>query len=246
MPEIREEVDKVIEDWAKDERALSTEKVFEMSKGDNAGLPGGIDQVQVGLGWTTSGSMDIDSSVVMLGDKAAVRDTVYYGKETSSCGGVRHQGDNQTGDGDGDDEVIKVLLKGIDPEVRELYVTVNCYNGSFEAVSDAYVRMVDSVSGKELCRYKLDASVKTDGVVFCKIYRSPNGKSWGIEALGEACSGKTAKSSGTEDVVAGLGKDSKAGRGPPKEMVKMVRRLSSKNGNGGGGDGGGGGCCTIS
>ena len=68
----------------------------------------------------------------------------------SRDGSIVHSGDNRTGEGDGDDESIQVNLEQLPAGVKHLVFTVNSFTGqNFEAVENAYCRIVDEVSGKE-------------------------------------------------------------------------------------------------
>ena len=145
----------------------------------------GLNKLMIGLGWdpvqqqksgggflgglfggggSSSGgaSVDCDSSVIMLkGDRVQQReDIVYFGNLKGANGAVTHTGDNLTGAGDGDDEVIFVELNSIPQEYNKLIFVVNIYDSvkrkqHFGMIQNAYIRVVDATTNKELLRYNL-------------------------------------------------------------------------------------------
>ena len=204
--DIRLQTDKYVADFLKGERNLSMEKTYEMSKGDSLFLPDECRSVLVGLGWTCAGSIDLDASVIALNTEKQEVYTVYFGNK--SAPGVTHRGDNTTGDGDGDDEVIRIDLDKVPQAVAELYVTVNIYsnNITFHKVKDAYVRLCVAGAGKfnaghELADYPLDGNLPCRGIVFCRLHRQ--GNRWSFDALSWGCGGASAKEVGCMNYVTG-------------------------------------------
>ncbi|MGY4384263.1 tellurium resistance protein TerD [Pedobacter sp. UYP24] len=155
----------------------------------------------IGLGWdtnssTTGSAFDLDASVFMLDqNKKLVSDEhlVFYNNLKSPDGAVEHTGDNLTGDGDGDDEQIKVDLTKTDGRVSEICVVVTIHEAesrrqNFGQVRNSYVRIFDSVTNEVLLKYELeeDFSIET-AVEFGRIYKR-EGK-WKFEAVGVGMKG---------------------------------------------------------
>lgn len=170
-----------------------------LSKGGNISLTKAAPQltaVAVGLGWdlrTTTGSdFDLDASAIGLGSdrKAPSQDLfVFFNNLRSADGSIEHLGDNRTGEGAGDDEVIKVDLAAVPPAVETIAFAVAIYDAdargqSFGQVINAYIRVVDQSNNTELARYDLseDASTET-AMVFGELYR--NGAEWKFRAVGQ-------------------------------------------------------------
>jgi len=158
--------------------------------------PGGgsLTKVFMGLGWdpaSGSGDIDLDASCIAYDANRNAVDTIYFGKLTSADGSILHSGDNLTGEGDGDDEVINVDLSRIPAQIDTLVFTINSYSGqTFNDVVNCFARLVDSSSNQELCKYMLVESGPSTAMAMAKIYRH-NG-AWKINAMGNALSGKTA------------------------------------------------------
>ena len=172
-----------------------------LSKGQRVSLDKGLQQVLIGLGWDTnnydgSADFDLDASAFMLGATGRVRcdeDFIFYGNLQSADGSVKHTGDNRTGDGDGDDEVITINLSKVPNDIQKIAITVTIYDArvrgqNFGQVSNAYVRVArmaneNDFTGTEELRYDLaeDFSIET-GLVVCELYRY-NG-SWKFNAVG--------------------------------------------------------------
>jgi tellurium resistance protein TerD len=161
----------------------------------------GLSKLIVGLGWDTNkydggADFDLDAAAFLLGDNSKVpsdSDFIFYSNLQHSSGAVTHTGDNLTGEGDGDDEVIKVDLSKVPSNISKIDFTVTIYDAesrgqNFGQVSNAYIRVVDEASGKELIRYDLgeDFSVET-AVVVGEMYRN-NGE-WKFNAIGSGFSG---------------------------------------------------------
>ena len=171
---------------------------------DNAGLA----KVIVGLGWdevkSSSGgglfsslfkaqpkSIDCDASAIMLKNGKFVdqKDLVYYGNLRHKSGTVNHQGDNLTGEGEGDDEQIIIDLSKVPQEYDKIVIVVNIYqavqrNQHFGLIENAFIRLVDARNNKEMCKYNLtdDYSGMT-AMIFGEVYRH-NGE-WKFSAIGQ-------------------------------------------------------------
>ncbi|WP_405487111.1 TerD family protein [Nocardia sp. NBC_00511] len=156
--------------------------------------------VKMGLGWdpvkrggifgSKSVDVDLDASVVMFAGPNPV-DVVYYGSLTSKDGAIRHQGDNLTGEGEGDDEEILVDLTRIPPSVTTLVFIVTSYKGhTFEQIANAYTRLVDSGNNAELARYTLAGGMPFTGIVMAKVFRPNPGSDWKLQAIGEGFAAK--------------------------------------------------------
>ncbi|MBQ2954237.1 MAG: TerD family protein [Clostridia bacterium] len=177
-----------------------------LSKGQRVSLDKGMTMCLIGLGWDTNkydgnADFDLDASAFMLGADGRVRkdeDFIFYGNLKSSCGAVRHTGDNRTGDGDGDDEVITIDLTKVPSDVQKIAITVTIYEAperhqNFGQVSNAYVRVArmsgpDDFVGTEELRFDLmeEFSIET-ALVVCEIYRF--GSTWKFNAVGAGYSG---------------------------------------------------------
>ena len=126
----------------------------------------------------------------MFDDNNQPVDLVYFGHLSSNDGSIQHSGDNRTGEGDGDDEQIAVNLARVPAHIKSLVFTVNNYTGQdFSQVENAYCRLVDGQSGKEIARYNLSAQGSHNAQIMAKLYRH-NGE-WKMHAIGENGRGET-------------------------------------------------------
>jgi tellurium resistance protein TerD len=174
-----------------------------LSKGGNVSLSKeepGLSKLLIGLGWdtrTTDGAdFDLDASAFLLNGSSRVRgdsDFIFYNNLRSGDGSVEHTGDNRTGEGDGDDESLKVDLARIPAEVQKIAVAVTIHDGesrrqSFGMVSNAFIRVVNDATGREIARYDLteDASTET-AMIFGEVYRHNN--EWKFRAVGQGYKG---------------------------------------------------------
>ncbi|GAB2476363.1 TerD family protein [Jatrophihabitans fulvus] len=173
-----------------------------LNKGGNVSLSKeapGLTAVLVGLGWdartTTGNDFDLDASALMLGTNGKILSDahfVFFNNLTSPDGSVEHTGDNLTGEGEGDDESIKVNLAAVPAEVDKITITVSIYEAeqrqqSFGQVRNAFIRVVNQADGREITRYDLseDASTET-AMIFGELYR--NGGEWKFRAVGQGYS----------------------------------------------------------
>jgi tellurium resistance protein TerD len=155
----------------------------------------------IGLGWDTNSSstgtaFDLDASVFILGDqKKLVADEyfVFYNNLISPDGSVEHTGDNLTGDGDGDDEQIKIDLSKTDAKVNEISLVVTIHEAesrkqNFGQVRNSFIRIFDAVTNEVLLKYELeeDFSIET-AVEFGRIYKREG--NWKFEAVGVGMKG---------------------------------------------------------
>ena len=157
-----------------------------------------LTRVSMGLGWDPAsgrGSIDLDASVIAFDGWGKDLDTVWFMSKQGCKGAIRHAGDNLTGVGDADDEVITVELDKLPAEVASLVFTVNSFSGQkFTAVANAYCRLLDARSTPpvELVRFELSDSSSHTGVLMCKLVRQGDG-TWSMTALGTFSDGKTVK-----------------------------------------------------
>jgi tellurium resistance protein TerD len=174
-----------------------------LNKGGNLSLSKqapGLTRILVGLGWDTRSSdgqdFDLDASAFLLKEGDKVRsdsDFIFYNQLKSTDGSVEHTGDNLTGEGEGDDEVIKVDLSRVPPEVQKISVAVTIHDAearrqNFGMVTNAFIRIVNEAGGAEIARYDLseDASTET-AMIFGEVYR--NGPEWKFRAVGQGYNG---------------------------------------------------------
>lgn len=196
-------------------------KVISLTKGAKIDLTkefGGLTRVLIGLGWDVKqfdggADFDLDASAFVLGANGKVRtekDFIFYGNldsadETPGAnakhdgeGFVHHTGDNRTGEGDGDDEVITVDFSRIPQDVDKIAITVTIYQAktrkqTFGQVNKAYVRLAkmkdkDDFKGQDLLRFDLDEDFSTEtALVVCELYRRD--KSWKFSAVGSGFNG---------------------------------------------------------
>lgn len=174
-----------------------------LSKGGNVSLSKeapGLSKILIGLGWdvraTDGAAFDLDASCFLLNDAGKIRsdsDFIFYNNLKSADGSVEHTGDNLTGEGDGDDESIIVNLPAVAAEVQKIAVAVTIHDAdarrqNFGSVSNAFVRVVDQNSGKEITRFDLteDSSTET-AMIFGEVYR--HGEEWKFRAVGQGFAG---------------------------------------------------------
>ena len=154
--------------------------------------------VSMGLGWDPAAGrkkIDLDASVIAFDQRGKDVDKVWFMSKQGCKGAIRHSGDNLTGQGDGDDEVITVNLQQLPDNVVALVFTVNSYSGqSFDQVARAYCRLLDGAGpgARELVRYELTESPRNTGVLMCKLMKQTDG-TWTMTALGRFSDGKTVK-----------------------------------------------------
>lgn len=180
---------------------------IDLTKGGGTGLR----QIMVGLGWDEAprssggflGSLfgaqpqpiDCDASVILCGANGRVvandmyQCCVFFNNLTHYSGAIVHQGDNLTGEGDGDDEQIMVKLQYVPAEIDKMVFVVNIYDGRarnqhFGMIRNAFIRLVDMDNGMEICRFNLSENYNNmTGLVVGEIYRR-NGE-WKFNAIGQ-------------------------------------------------------------
>ncbi|MFV3113954.1 TerD family protein, partial [Gordonia amicalis] len=181
---------------------LSKDRPVSLTKGQKVTLrkEGGVKltDIRMGLGWDPvrggfgpGGSIDLDASVLMFSGGQCV-ETVYYGHLNSKDRSVLHSGDNLTGEGEGDDEVIRVALQSVPARIDALMFIVTSYRGhTFEKIENAYCRLVDETTSAELARYTLKGGMPFTAVAMAVISR--DGDEWKLRAIGEGFDAKTPK-----------------------------------------------------
>jgi len=161
----------------------------------------GLNKLVVGLGWDTNTydggeAFDLDAAAFLLGENGTVvkdTDFVFYNNLRHESGAVEHYGDNLTGEGEGDDERIKVELSRVPAAYQKIAFTVTIHDAgvrkqNFGQVHNAFIRIVNEVDGQELLRFDLgeDFSVET-AVIFAEFYRHAG--EWKFSAVGSGFQG---------------------------------------------------------
>ncbi|MCO5761310.1 MAG: TerD family protein [Gammaproteobacteria bacterium] len=174
-----------------------------LTKGGNVNLSKEAPSMQralIGLGWdarSTDGSpFDLDASAFMLTANDKVRgdsDFIFYNQPKSTDGSLEHRGDNRTGAGEGDDEVMLVDLTKMTTEVQKVAFTVTIHEAdarrqNFGMVRHAYIRILNEGDGKEVARYDLSEDASTEAaMIFGELYR--HGSDWKFRAVGQGFAG---------------------------------------------------------
>ena len=170
-----------------------------LSKGSSLSLTKeapSLTHARIGLGWdarsTDGAPFDLDASALLLNANGKVRsndDFIFYNQLSSKDGSVVHQGDNRTGDGDGDDEEIVVALNDVPADVQKVVFVVSidqadARHQNFGQVRNAYIRLLNDDTQAEVVRYDLseDAGSET-ALIFAEVYRY-NGE-WKFKAVGQ-------------------------------------------------------------
>ena len=177
-----------------------------LSKGQRVSLDKGMQYALIGLGWDTNkydggADFDLDASAFLLGSNGKVRkdeDFIFYGNLKSQDGSVTHTGDNLTGEGEGDDEVLLIDFSKVPADIDKIAITVTIYDAperhqNFGQVSNAYVRVArqanaEDMKGTEVLKFDLgeEFSVET-ALVICELYR--HGSEWKFNAVGAGYQG---------------------------------------------------------
>jgi tellurium resistance protein TerD len=174
-----------------------------LQKGGNISLDKiapGISKCLIGLGWdsrsTDGADFDLDASAFMLNEDGKIvsdQHFIFYGALTSPCRSIQHTGDNLTGDGDGDDESIKIDLAAVPSNINKIVVGVTIHEAkarsqNFGQVSNAFMRVVDEKSSEEVVRYDLSEDYSTEtALIFGELYRYNN--DWKFRAVGQGYEG---------------------------------------------------------
>ncbi len=170
-----------------------------LQKGGNVSLSRSVpnlERILVGLGWearqTSGDDFDLDASIFMIQENGKVgsdADFIFYNQLVSLCGSVEHTGDNRTGAGDGDDEVVKIELAKVPPQVHRLVVSVSIHDASvrrqnFGMVREAFIRIVNQDNDIEIARFDLSEDYSTEtAMIFGEVYR--HGDEWKFKAVGQ-------------------------------------------------------------
>lgn len=174
-----------------------------LSKGGNVNLSKeapGLNKILVGLGWdaraTDGTDFDLDASAFLVKADGKVRsdnDFCFYNNKKVADGAVEHMGDNKTGAGEGDDEVVNVELSKVPADIDKIVFAVTIHEAdarrqNFGQVAHAYIRIVNAEGGTEIARYDLseDASTET-AMIFGELYRA--GSDWKFRAVGQGFAG---------------------------------------------------------
>ncbi len=175
-----------------------------LSKGGNINLSKTaptMNKVDLGLGWnpraTDGKAFDLDAVAFLTGEDGKVRldgEFIFFNQKVSPCGSVTHNGDNRTGDGDGDDETISVDLAKVPQEVAKIVFAVTIHEGqqnsqNFGMVDKAYIRVINQdANAEELARFDLSEDGSTEvAMIFGELYRHSG--EWKFKAVGQGFSG---------------------------------------------------------
>ena len=198
-----------------------------LKKGGNVSLTKnnpGLTLLTLGLGWeprkTDGAKFDLDASAFLLAENGKVRagaaaatddlsDFCFYGNKSIADGAVAHQGDNRNGEGEGDDEQIKIDLSRIPAEIKKIAVVVTIdewaeRKQNFGMVDGAYARCIDTATGEELARFDLsEDSAGETAMTFVEIYRGADAGEWKVKAIGQGYEGGLVRLANDYGIAAG-------------------------------------------
>ena len=174
-----------------------------LQKGGNVSLSKaapGLKKVRFGLGWdlrkTDGSAFDLDASAFVLDGNGKVlsdQHFVFYNNIQDPSGAVKHLGDNRTGEGEGDDEVVEIGLGQLTPDTAKVAFVVTIHDAearrqNFGQVANAYIRALNAEGEQEIARYDLseDASTET-AMIFGELYR--HNEEWKFKAIGQGYAG---------------------------------------------------------
>lgn len=162
---------------------------IDLTKGNN-----NIKKLAIGLGWDAGDNIDCDASVIVLGLEGKLKEIIYFRNKTNDNKSIVHSGDNLTGEGEGDDEVIIVDIPKLDDSISKLIFVVNIYDcegrkQDFGMIKNAYIRIVNDSEKSELAKYNLSENYAgSTALVAGEIYRH-NGE-WKFNAIGNGTKDK--------------------------------------------------------
>lgn len=164
----------------------------------------GLTKIHIGLGWderaTDGVDFDLDASVFLLNESGKCRDDkdfIFYGNLKGVDGAVEHMGDNTTGEGAGDDEVIKVNLEQLEAnaeDVQRIVIAVTIHQAedlkqNFGQVSNAFIRVLNDDNDQEIVRFDLTEDYSTEtAMIFGEIYKKDG--EWRFSAVGQGYAGE--------------------------------------------------------
>jgi tellurium resistance protein TerZ len=175
-----------------------------LSKGERVSLTKqdgrSLTQVRMGLGWdamkkrgffgSRPQTIDLDASALLFDAHGHLVDQVWFKQLASADGSLRHTGDNLTGEGEGDDESIKVDLARVPDRVATIVFTVNSFTGQdFSQIENAFCRLIDETRETEIARYDLSGSGRHTAQIMAKLTREAGG--WSMTAIGAPATGRT-------------------------------------------------------
>lgn len=148
--------------------------------------------LKVGLGWdqNTNNRIDLDASVIVYNESKEKIDQCFFNQKSALGGAITHSGDNVTGEGDGDDEVITIDASKLPPEAKHMVVTITNYTEQpLRLIKGAFARMIDGETNNELCRYELKQFGSETAMLMVDLITGPNGLE--VKAIGQGAQGKT-------------------------------------------------------
>lgn len=160
----------------------------------------GLTKIGVGLGWDTNESVgadfDLDASAFCLGanDKLVSQGHfIFYNNLSLANGAIVHTGDNLTGEGDGDDELLLVDIGKDDGSIEQIVFVVTIHDAearkqNFGQVRNAFIRIFNDATKEEILKYELDEDFSIETALsFGRLYKR-NGE-WKFEASGSGSAG---------------------------------------------------------
>lgn len=156
-----------------------------------------LKEAGIGLGWDvnatdTGAAFDLDASIFMLGSNGKIPSEkyfVFYNNLTSPDGSLKHLGDNRTGQGEGDDEVIQINLGKVDSTIQEIVFIVTIHEAetrkqNFGQVRNSFIRIYDQLTGKEITKYELEEDFSRETAIeFGRLYKKDG--DWRFQAVGQ-------------------------------------------------------------
>lgn len=172
-----------------------------LKKGEKVELTKGIKQIKLALGWQpkkfdTEQDFDLDASVLCLNKDGKAndgQDLVFYNNKKHPSGAIVHSGDDRTGGGKGDNEIINIDLSKLPANIERIACIITIYEAeerkqNFGMIESAFARVVDPATNQELVRHDLTESYSLEtAMIVGEIYRHDG--EWKFGAIGAGFAG---------------------------------------------------------
>ena len=150
-----------------------------------------LKRLMIGMGWKKETDFELDSAAFLLdstGNATCEDDFIFYNNVKHKSGAIEHLGNQNE-----DNEQMRINLLKVPPAIHKIDFTLTIYDAeqrhqSFNRLAEAYIRIIDDDTKKEIVRYNLssDFSIET-AIVVGEIYR--HGSDWKFHALGSGFGG---------------------------------------------------------
>eukprot|EP00026_Physarum_polycephalum_P001294 Phypoly_transcript_01295.p1 GENE.Phypoly_transcript_01295~~Phypoly_transcript_01295.p1 ORF type:complete len:1116 (+),score=191.20 Phypoly_transcript_01295:80-3427(+) len=165
-----------------------------LNRGDNYVPPKDLDKVEMKLGW---GYQDkdwylLDASVFEFdSDGKFIDPYIDWNHKSNANNSITHSGDILDHEKMTVTQTIRITLHEVPQVTHFIVFSITAFKFDLSRSTLPWIRMINELTGDELCQYALEQTSTRTAVVMCALQRHPIKGGWSLKVYGELDDGRS-------------------------------------------------------